>query len=145
MIEWISELWGFLYVFGEQHKGILIGLTIFSFVAFIAGIVLTPVIIVNMSADYFIERGKRTFEKMTAGTLFLRILKNIAGIILIPVGIVLLFIPGPGWLTIIFGVTLADFPFKYKVELWLIRKPWIKNGIDSLRRKYGHEPLQLPE
>jgi uncharacterized membrane protein YdbT with pleckstrin-like domain len=42
-----------------------------------------------------------------------RILKIAAGIILIPLGIVLWFIPGPGWLVIMVGLALLAGRFRW--------------------------------
>jgi len=43
-------------------------------------------------------------------------MKNIIGVIFITSGIIMLFIPGQGIITIIIGIILADFPGKSKTK-----------------------------
>ena len=48
-------------------------------------------------------------------------------------------------LTILLGLTLVDFPGKRVLELALIRRDHVHRSLDWLRRRFGHEPLQIPE
>ncbi|RPJ05760.1 MAG: hypothetical protein EHM28_11445 [Spirochaetaceae bacterium] len=141
MAEWCTT-------FYEQHReflvGLGIGLTIFSIVAFIVGIVITPWLILKMPADYFVKRAAHIRKKLTMSMLVPRIVRNCLGVVFLLVGIALLVLPGPGWLTILLGVTLLDFPGKYRLEIWIIKLPFIKAPVDLLRQKHNREPIQFP-
>ncbi len=46
----------------------------------------------------------------------LLILKNIAGLVLVSAGLVMLVTPGPGWLALLIGLALVDVPGKRALE-----------------------------
>src|SRR5688572_32803062 len=62
--------------------------------------------------------------------------KNLAGIILIALGVVMSMpgIPGPGLVTILFGVMLVDFPGKHRLEHKLVSQPRVLKAINDLRK-----------
>ena len=71
--------------------------------------------------------------------------KNILGIVLVVLGVVLSLpgVPGQGLLTILLGVMLLDFPGKHRLEQKLLSKPSIVNTINRLRGRFGKPPLVL--
>jgi hypothetical protein len=78
--------------------------------------------------------------------ILVRIGKNVGGVILILVGIVLSLpgVPGQGFLTILIGLMLTDIPGKRRVELFVLRRATVYAAISKLRARYGREPLALP-
>ena len=46
-----------------------------------------------------------------------------------------------GLLTILIGIMLTDFPGKYKLERWLVRKRPVLTSINWLRQRAGKSPL----
>ncbi len=110
---------------------------------------LVTLILVKMPAAYFVERSRRRLwvDAHPAVRISLRIGKNLLGIGVIVAGIVLSLpgIPGQGVLTILIGLMLVDFPGKRRFELWLIRRPRIGRTINRVRRRFGAEPLQIPQ
>jgi hypothetical protein len=74
-----------------------------------------------------------------------RILKNILGIILILLGLVLSLpgVPGQGLLTVLIGLMLLDFPGKRRLERRLISQPRIVSSVNALRARFGKPRLQL--
>jgi len=71
--------------------------------------------------------------------------KNVAGVVLILLGLVMALpgIPGQGILTIIVGITLIDFPGKRALECRLIGRPSILRSINRLRARFDRPPLQM--
>lgn len=71
--------------------------------------------------------------------------KNLAGVILIVLGVVMSLpgIPGPGLLTILFGVMLVDFPGKRRLEHKLVSQPRVLKAINDLRKRFGGQPIEL--
>ncbi|MCB1062154.1 MAG: hypothetical protein KDN20_04435 [Verrucomicrobiae bacterium] len=146
MIDWIKSLPAFVWV--EGHPALVGWLAAASVLTLILSAILVPVIVSRMRADYFMS--DRDPERMFASQHpVIRwiglILKNIFGIILFLVGIVMLATPGQGILTVFVGFMLIDFPGKRKLELFLIRFSVIHRAIDWIRKKAGRQPLQLPE
>ncbi|NIP94665.1 MAG: hypothetical protein GWO24_14975, partial [Akkermansiaceae bacterium] len=73
------------------------------------------------------------------------ILKNLVGGFLVLLGLIFILTPGQGFLTILAGLVLMNFPGKRSLELRLIRVPMVRKATNWLRRKSGHEPLRVPE
>jgi len=55
----------------------------------------------------------------------------------------MLFLPGQGLLTIIGGLFLMNFPYKYQIEKWVINKPIMLKTFNLIRRKAKKEPFTL--
>jgi hypothetical protein len=127
-------------------RKVLIGVSIF-LVSFFANLGIVSLILVKLPADHF-SKGRKT--KFWAGPRpWLHatkvIGKNIAGILLVALGIVLSLpgVPGQGLLTVLLGIMLLDFPGRDRVEQKLLSKPSIVNTINKLRGRFGKKPLEL--
>jgi len=77
----------------------------------------------------------------------LLILKNLAGVAVVAAGILMSLpgVPGQGFLTILIGLMLVDFPGKYRFERALIRRPAVHRVINRVRLRFGRPPLEVPE
>lgn len=114
----------------------------------IGAAIAAPIIVTRMSADYFMPDRARddAFSKRHPALRWTGlVLKNLLGIILLISGFLMLITPGQGLLTIFIGILLTDFPGKRSLELRLVRIRALHKGIDWIRKKYGHPPLELPE
>jgi hypothetical protein len=127
-------------------KNTLIGVLIFV-ATFTINLVIVSFILVKLPADYFSQKYEKKFW---AGSHFaLRVAaiigKNILGVLLIALGVVLSLpgIPGQGLLTILLGIMLVDFPGRRTLEQKLLRRPGIINSINKLRARFGKPPLEL--
>lgn len=71
------------------------------------------------------------------------IAKNLLGIAIVALGIVLSLpgIPGQGLLTILIGLVLLDFPGKHRLVLSLVRRPGVLANLNRLRRLFRRPPL----
>jgi hypothetical protein len=70
--------------------------------------------------------------------------KNLLGAVLIVAGLLMLVVPGQGLLTIAVGLALTDFPGKFRLERWIVKRPSVWRTINWLRRRAGREPLERP-
>ena len=109
--------------------------------------VAVAVVMVKIPPEYFSETHKREF--MTDKPWLFRwgavIAKNVLGVFLIALGIVLSLpgVPGQGFLTILLGLIMLDIPGKRPIEAKIISRPAVLNAINSLRAKYNKPPLIL--
>lgn len=73
------------------------------------------------------------------------ILKNVLGVFLILLGIVLSLpgVPGQGILTILLGVIMLDIPGLRPLEAKIIRRPAVLHAINKLRSRYSKPPLEV--
>ena len=123
----------------------LIWLTVLSFVMFIGTLIAIPFVLVRLSADYFDVRVPRLWMQEHHPVLRVvgHIVKNALGAVFLLGGILMLFLPGQGILTMLMGISMLDFPGKRHIEAKLIGQPTVLSVINGLRRKRGKPPLIL--
>lgn len=123
-----------------------IGVGIF-LVTFLANLALVSVILVKIPADYFgvSPRNKFLVNHSHPIRLVALIGKNLAGVILVVLGILLSLpgVPGQGVLTILLGVMLLDLPGLRSFERWLVSSPKVFKAVNSLRQRFDKPPLIL--
>ena len=110
---------------------------------FLGSLAIVTFLVVRMPADYFV-RG-RTLPGPTWRHVLGLLAKNLVGVVLILVGIVLSIpgVPGQGLLTILVGLMLTDIPGVRALERWIVRRPSVKRTLDGLRQKFGKAPLEV--
>lgn len=142
MFEWLKEN----VVSRLTGAGLVYGLLIFV-ATFAVTSAIAALIIVKLPADYFQPSNAREFwvERHPALRWAGLILKNVAGGLLVLIGIVMSLpgIPGPGVLTILLGIMLLDFPGKRGLELKLVRRQQVRRALDRVREKFNQPPLLL--
>lgn len=143
----VVDVLGPLVSWAQAHPYIMTWLWAGSLAAFVGTILLIPMMVVRMPQDYFLyDRAdlKDYRRQHPVFRLFSVVLKNILGAVFIVAGIVMLFLPGQGILTILVGVSLVSFPRKRALEIRLIRRPSVLRAVNWIRTKAGREPLILP-
>jgi len=118
-----------------------------SLVLLIASILALPWLVTRIPEDYFVspEPWRASHPSRHPLVLFALLLaKNLAGAVLLLMGLLMLVLPGQGVLTILAAIVLLDFPGKRRLERWLIQQPALFRGINWLRQRSGHPPLRPP-
>ena len=130
----------------DEHINLMAWMTIFSFIIFIATLVITPFIVAALPDNYFEQkkRPKPLYKPLSLNWLTKKLLKNVLGITLLLSGIVMLILPGQGIATLIIGLLLIDYPGKYQLEKKIISYPVILNGINWFRRKQRKNLFKPP-
>ena len=144
----IMEILHLLIHWAKAHPVLLTWLWVLSVVTFFGSLLVIPMLVVRMPQDYFLYNKShlREYRKQhPVFRLFSVILKNILGFVFIATGIVMLFFPGQGVITILIGITLVNFPRKKALEIRLIRQPAVLRAVDWMRSRYGKDPLILPD
>ena len=139
MWDWLAEFWESLtlttVLFGA---GVFIGSIVLS-------LVIVGIVMVKIPANYFRSSYQHTF--LPNSSWFTRwgavVGKNIAGLVLVIAGIVMLVGPGQGILTILIGLILMDIPGKRPLEARLIKRPVILAAVNNFRAKYNKPPLVM--
>lgn len=133
-------------LFDFSWKNILIGVLLFA-VTFAISLAIVSLVMVKIPADYFQEgRPRKLWSDKPPVVRYLAIFgKNLLGVALVVVGILLSLpgVPGQGFLTILLGVMLLDFPGKQKLEHKIVSRPQVRNAINKLRAKFGKPELVL--
>lgn len=145
-----SSVWGFLdgpVRWLSEHPWVGWGMLCLSLAMILAAILLLPWIIGRIPAEYF-SRNRRPQLPWQQMHPALRIAalaaKNLLGALLILAGIIMLFGPGQGVLTILLGLALVDVPGKRALERWIVARPAVFNALNKLRARGGHPPLEHP-
>ena len=114
-------------------------LAILSALLIILSILLIPILVARIPQDYF----SATYNPIIHNSIRLSFIRNLIGSILIVAGILMLFLPGQGLLTILIGIFISNFPGKYKLEYYLITQPTILKSVNWIRRKKNVPELSI--
>ncbi len=123
-------------------------ITTLSVVTFIVSLIVVPIIVVRIPAQYFDSRRRHVSKLHVLHPVVYVvaiILKNLFALLLVLGGIIMLVLPGQGVLTILIGIGVSDFPGKYRVEKKLVKLPGVLTAINWIRRKAGVHPLLPPD
>lgn len=143
LIDWAIRFWDSLTL-----TAVLIGITFF-LVSLAISFGALALVMVKVPPHYFSSRHDRDF--LPNSPFIVRwgavIAKNIAGVFLILLGIVLSLpgVPGQGVLTILLGIIFLDIPGKRPIEARIIKRPAVLSAINKLRAKYNKPPLELDD
>jgi hypothetical protein len=133
MIEWL-----------QARETLLWWMASGSVVGFFVSLAVVYWFLVLIPADYFLSEKPQPMRFIKPHPVMkwaLRIVKNLLGYVLLVAGILMLFLPGQGLLTILVAVMLLNFPGKYRLERRLVSYPGVRRSIDWLRLKAGRPPL----
>ncbi len=96
-----------------------------------------PFLIVKMPADYFLDKARQRQHGVLPYLVWT--VRNLVALVLLAAGLLMLFMPGQGLLTILFAVMVSDLPGKYWLERKLVARPEVLKAINWVRRRY-HKP-----
>lgn len=139
-----AELVGWI----QNNNTTLVILGVISLLTFVGTLILVPVLVVRLPADYFAHSGRHRRSWLPLSPLLRIVLfigKNLLGVLLLIAGIFMLVLPGQGILTILIGLTLLDFPGKFSFERWLVTRKPVLDSVNWLRGRAGRQPLILSQ
>lgn len=123
-------------------------LSLLSLFTFVVSLVSLPFLVARIPTDYF------SHERRNPGTwttlppvlrLIMTGLKNLLGLLLLAGGLIMLFLPGQGLLTMAMGMLLMNYPGKYRLERRIVAIPTVLRGLNWLRSRRGAPPLAVTE
>lgn len=111
----------------------------------IVSLLIVGIVMVRIPENYFSSHYQHDFLPNSSwltrwGAV---VAKNIAGLVLVIAGIVMLIGPGQGILTILIGLILMDIPGKRPLEARLIKRPVILAVVNRFRARYNKPPLVM--
>ena len=140
-MEWLFGFWESLTL-----GRVILGAGLF-LVSLAVSLISIAVVLVKLPANYFSSHYKQDF--LPNSSWLVRwgavILKNVLGVLLVILGLILSLpgIPGQGLLTILLGLIMIDIPGKRPIEARIIKRPTILAAANNLRARYQREPLLL--
>jgi hypothetical protein len=117
-------------------------LAIVSGITFGLSIFLIPWFIGRLPVNYFLN-AQKTFSvgNFRLRRLPLLVLRNLLGILLVIAGVLMLFLPGQGILTILIGFLCMSFPGKQRLINYLLRKKSLQTCLNWTRKKMSRPPF----
>ncbi len=109
-------------------------------------LVAVTVVLVALPVDYFREGvAPVPWPRTRALRWVWKIVKNILGVSLIALGLLMTLpgVPGQGILTMVIGLILLDFPGKHRVERRLVARPAVLGAINRVRARFHRPPMEL--
>lgn len=123
-----------------QRIEILQILGIFSGVMFVGSLLLVPWLITRLSEEFFVRHRQQVGQRRKRHpvlAIFLWLLRNGVGVVLLGAGLAMLVLPGQGVLTMVIGLSLLDFPGKQRVLEWCVGLEQVRRSLNWIRRKAG--------
>ncbi len=123
------------------------GLGALTLATFFVTLLLLPLLVARIPADYFLRDRTRKAavpRQHLVRIVMVRVIRNIAGLLFIFIGFIMLFTPGQGLLSILVGITLTDFPGKLALGRKIVQQPGVLKAINWIRDKAHVPPLEVP-
>lgn len=130
-----------------QYQEVFVWIGLLSFLTFLLGLLLVPFVIMRLPEDYFLFHkinGQASIGFGGASILFL-VLKNFIGGVLLCLGFLMLFLPGPGLMVVVIGLALLDIPGKRRMLGCVLRIAGIRTVINGLRVRRGRPALKFED
>lgn len=140
-MEFLSDIWASLTV-GKVALGV--GLFLLSLALSFGAI---AIVMIKIPDNYFSSHYVQDF--MPGSPWIVRwgavVAKNVFGIFLVALGIILSLpgVPGQGILTILLGLIMLDIPGKRPLEAWIIQRPAVLSAVNNFRARYNKPPLVM--
>jgi len=135
------------YFLPTSWRDVVIGLAVFA-ASFVVSLATVVWVIVRLPKDYFCDppEDPRPRTGRLPTRIAVALVRNILGLLLVAVGVILSLpgVPGQGMLTIILGLMLMQFPGKRYLEKRFLAQPRILEMLNRIRRRYGCEPFLPP-
>lgn len=138
-MDWFAGIWESLTL-----GRVLLGLGLF-LVSLAVSFTAIVIVLVKIPANYFSSHYQEDFLPNSSWAVRWGavVLKNLLGLFLVVLGLVLSLpgVPGQGLLTILLGLVLIDIPGKRPLEARIIKRPMILSAANGLRARFNKEPL----
>lgn len=138
----MAEAWEWM----QQHLGLTVGLAAAWVAMLVISIGAAYYFLTTIPPDYF-NTPHRPLERWRDSHPAIRwtllIAKNAIGAALVIAGLVMLFTPGQGVLSILLGLSLIDLPGKRAVERRIIQRPTVLDAVNKIRAKANKPPLHI--
>ncbi len=120
------------------------GLSLLALIVTIFGV---PWVVTRLPTDYFVRPERVVWRSSFDAPLLssaIAVFKNLLGLLLVVLGLIMLVTPGQGIVTLLIGLLLMNFPGKYYLERWLVLRPGVLRGLNWLRHRQGKLPFDQP-
>ncbi len=119
---------------------------IVSIFLFFLSLFLLKYVILRLPEDYFIKVSSNSkSNSKSLKKIIVRIAKNALGFLLTICGIILLFTPGQGMITILIGLCLIDLAIVNQFKKNIINNSKVQKALNWIRAKKSVKPFNFPK
>jgi CBS-domain-containing membrane protein len=111
--------------------------TALSVALYVAIALAIPVALARIPVDYFTRPPHRP-------GVAVRVLRVVGGLVVTAAGVAMLFLPGPGVLTILLGLSIVGGDLAARGVRALVGRPGVLAAINKIRERRGRAPLAPP-
>ena len=119
-----------------------------SMATFVGTLIIIPILVVRIPADYFKHEKQKPdhfYRRYSFMRILVLVLKNLLGLIFIIAGLAMLVLPGQGFITILIGIMMLNFPGKLAMERRIVQQPTVLRAINLIRAKANRPVLEVPK
>lgn len=91
--------------------------------------------------DFFLRLRQKEEEPIRLNALFF--LRNLFGVLLLAAGVLMLFLPGQGILTVLLSLFFLEFPGRHKLIQRLLDSRRTQTALNGMRKKFGKKPFRF--
>lgn len=132
-----------MWQFVRERPVLLAVLTLVTLLTITVSVIGLPRTLAKLPADYFVVDAT-TARIRRRQHLPSTVRRQLLGLGLVVVGVVLLFLPGQGVLTIVAGLMVMDFPGKRRWLRWLATRDNVRPALQWARQRAGEPPFEMP-
>ena len=100
-----------------------------------------PRVIARLPRRWFVD-APPTFRDRLRGAPLRTLARNGSALLLLLAGVMMLFLPGQGVLTILAGLLLSDLPLRDRLARVLVRRGAVRRAVQGLRGAAGVPPFE---
>jgi len=120
-----------------------------SMATFVGTLIIIPILVVHIPADYFTRKKQEPvscYKNQYAIICFIGLVfKNLFGALFVLAGMAMLFLPGQGFITILIGIMMLNFPGKFALQLRIVQQPTVLRAINWMRTKADRPAMKIPK
>ena len=131
-VPWIME---------NRHILTLIG--VLSLILLAATLLATPWLVAKLPADYF-RIHRIPVSQRGPARMLLGLARNVTGVLLMTLGIIMFITPGPGLVVLLTGLSVCEFRGKYRLLRKLAAQPRVFATLNYLRQRQSRPPFLPP-
>jgi small-conductance mechanosensitive channel len=109
-------------------------------------LIAAPIVVSRLPSDYFAREGRSVWEA-SGRVRWIRwlwvVVRNLIGLGLLSLGVLMLVLPGQGVFTILISVMVLSYPGKHRLLRWIAMRRGVSESMNWVRRKANQPPLEV--
>ncbi len=132
-----------LHTWLSGHTLLLGALASISATLLVVTIVAAPWAVSRLPSNYLLQRLERNSKQGIWHSLG-SISRALLGFLVTLLGLVMLITPGPGVIMLLLGISIAEFPGRNRLLIYLATRPNVLSSLNWMRKRHGKPPFIHP-